>query len=89
MYRIEKYPDINICDHLSKTHIVRTCIFKKKQKNKIYKLFVKLRMLQENIYRIDGANNQQKLYTILLAWLWRVWKIFVSAWTMSVSCAFV
>jgi len=33
-------------------------------------------MLLENIYRgqqsVKGASNQQKLYAILLAWLWRV-----------------
>jgi len=46
-------------------------------------------MLLENIYKdwwdqqsAKEASNQQKLYTILLAWLWRVR-------TMSVSRAFV
>ena len=52
-------------------------------------------MLQEIFTKINGASNQQKgasnqpkLYTILLAWLWKV--CFVSvAWTVSVSRAFV
>ena len=64
-----------ICDHLSENpHSLHKYAYWKK-------LSLKLRMLLENIYKdwwgqqsAKEASNQQKLYTILLAWLWRVWK---------------
>ena len=59
---------------------------------------VKLRILLEKIYK-DGwsqqsarqASNQQNLYTILLAWLWKVQKSLFNFFSLlvTVSRAFV
>ena len=61
-------------------------------------MHIEKRMLLENIYKewwgqqsAKEALNQQKIYTILVSWIWRVQKsLFRSvAWTVSVSCVFV
>jgi len=60
----------------AKTRIVRISMHI--EKREISKLFMKLCMLLENNFKdwwgqqsAKGASNQQKLYGILFAWLWR------------------
>ena len=56
-------------------------------------LFVKLHMLLENIYKewwgqqsSKKASNQQKLYTILVDWLWRVRKSLFRFCSLNGEC---
>ena len=54
---------------------------------------MKLHMLLENIYKdwwgqqsAKEASNQQKLCTMLLAWLWRVWKSLFCFYSLNSEC---
>jgi len=68
----------------------KTCVFCTsmyiENKTNLQNLFVKLRT------RIYGANNQwrklqiRKNYTIILAWLWRVWKSLYHCCTLNGKC---
>ena len=76
----------------AKTHIVHTSMYIEKKQN-LKKLFVKLHMLLENIYKewwgqqsAMEASNQQKLYTILLAWLLESLKFLLRFRSLNGEC---
>ena len=84
---------VNICDHLSENlHNSHRHVYWKKTtkfKNYLWNYACYLKIFYQDWWGQQSAkeaSNQQKLYTILLAWLWRVWKSLFHFCSLNSEC---